>query len=349
MRLLITADPYLPVPPTYYGGIERVIALLVDGLVARGHEVTLLAHPDSCTTAELIPYGIPPHQGAMARAGELAQTGTAAWAARHAVDLVHSFGRLAALAPILPLRRLPKVQSYQRAVPWRGVTRAVRLAGSSLHFTACSSAMYAARPAGTGDWHTVHNAVDLTRYPAALAAEPDAPLMFLGRLERIKGVHHAIAIARGAGRRLVIAGNRVATPAAEAYFAGEIAPHVDGDAVAYVGEVDDEAKARWLGGAAALLMPIEWDEPFGIVMAEALACGTPVIGFARGSVPEVVVDARTGFLCRTPGEAIAAVARLAEIDRAACRDDASRRFSATALVDAYERVYAMALGQEHAA
>ncbi|MDP1569798.1 MAG: glycosyltransferase family 4 protein [Vicinamibacterales bacterium] len=348
MRLLITADPYLPVPPAYYGGIERVIALLVDGLVARGHEVTLLAHPGSRTPAELIPYGIPPHQGAMARTGELVQAAVVAWAARNTVDLVHSFGRLAALAPLLPRRRLPKVQSYQRAVPWRGVARAVRLAGPSVHFTACSSSMYAARPAGTGDWHTVYNAVDLTRYPVALAVEPDAPLMFLGRLERIKGVHHAIAIARGAGRRLVIAGNRVTTPEGEAYFDDEIAPHLD-DAVAYVGEVDDEAKARWLVGAAALLMPIEWEEPFGIVMAEALACGTPVIGFARGSVPEVVVDGRTGFVCRTPEEAIASVARLDRIDRAACRDDAARRFSATALIDAYERVYAAALSQEPAA
>jgi glycosyltransferase involved in cell wall biosynthesis len=162
-------------------------------------------------------------------------------------------------------------------------------------------------------------------------------------------VHHAIAIARGAGRRLVIAGNRVTTPEGEAYFEEEVAPHLDGDAVIHVGEVDDEAKARWLGCAAALLMPIEWEEPFGIVMAEALACGTPVIGFARGAVPEVVIDGRTGFVCRTPGEAVAAVARLAGINRAACRDDASRRFSSRALVDAYEHVYATALGGGHAA
>jgi glycosyltransferase involved in cell wall biosynthesis len=341
MRLLITADPYLPVPPTHYGGIERVIALLVDGLVARGHTVTLLAHPASRTSAALLPYGVPPHTGAVARVGELLQAARAAWSARD-LDLVHSFGRLAALAPILPMRFLPKVQSYQRAVSWPGVARAVRLAGSSLRLTACSSSMHEGRGSVTGTWHTVYNAVDTVRLVPSTAVDPDAPLVFLGRLEWIKGVHHAIAIARGAGRRLIIAGNRVRTKDGDAYFTSQIAPHLDDHFVTYVGEVDDEAKAQWLASAAALLMPIEWDEPFGIVMAEALACGTPVIGFGRGAVPEVVRHGTTGFVGGSVDDAVAAVGRLGEIDRAVCRADAEQRFSPGALVDAYLRVYAEA-------
>lgn len=339
MRLLITADPHLPVPPTHYGGIERVIALLVEGLLARGHEVVLLAHPDSRTGAELIPYGIAPRDGGMARAGELVQAALVAWMSRRSVDLVHSFGRLAALAPILPFRRLPKVQSYQRAVPWKGVARAVRLSSGSLQFAACSSSMYASRPAGTGTWHTVFNAVDVTRFTPAPAVADDAPLVFLGRLERIKGVHHAIAIARRTGRRLIIAGNRVASSEGETYFTEAVAPHLDDARVTYVGEVDDAQKVTWLSQSAALLMPIEWEEPFGIVMAEALACGTPVVGFRRGAVPEVVRHGATGYVCDDVDDAVDAVGRIAAIDRARCRQDAEARFSGQALVDAYERVY----------
>jgi glycosyltransferase involved in cell wall biosynthesis len=342
VRLLITADPYLPVPPSHYGGIERVVALLVAGLVARGHDVRLLAHADSRTAATLIPYTGTSWHGRWTRFTELTEAAMVAWASRHEVDLVHSFGRLAALAPILPIRRLPKVQSYQRAVPWKGVARATRLARGSVHFVACSSAMYAARPAGTGPWHTVFNAVDVARFAPALHVGTDAPLMFLGRLERIKGVHHAVAIARRAGRPLIVAGNRVSSPEGAAYFDREVAPHLDAGDVTFVGEVDDAAKGRWLAAAAALLMPIEWDEPFGIVMAEALACGTPVIGFGRGSVPEVVRDGETGFVCASVAEAAAAVRRLGEIDRARCRADAERRFSGEALADAYERVYEIA-------
>ena len=340
MRLVITADPYLPVPPRFYGGIERAIALLVDGLIERGHEVILIAHPDSTAGTHRAAYGVPPHTGLPVRMRELGQLASLVWSHRSRADLIHSFGRLAALAPVLPLRALPKVQTYQRPVPWRGVQRARTLAGDSLHFTGCSSALYNDAPPQDRDaWRTVYNAVDTTTYTAVLSVPADAPLMFLGRLEAIKGVHHAIAIARATGRRLIIAGNRVDHPEGRAYFADQIEPHL-GDRVEYVGEVDDERKNTLLGSATALLMPIEWDEPFGIVMIEALACGTPVIGFDRGAVAEVVRHAETGFVCRTSSEACAAVADLGKIVRARCREDVERRFSAAAMVDAYERVYA---------
>jgi glycosyltransferase involved in cell wall biosynthesis len=244
------------------------------------------------------------------------------------------------LAPILPLG-LPKLQSYQRAIPWAGVARASWLAGRSLVFTACSASLQASAPeAGTGRWHTVFNPVDTDRFAPAAQVAADAPLMFLGRLEAIKGVHDAIAIARAARRRLLIAGNRVTGEQGEAYFATAIAPAIDGHEVQYIGEVDDVEKARWLRQAAALLMPIHWEEPFGIVMAEALACGTPVIGYRRGSVPEVVRHGVTGFVCDDQAAAVAAVARLDELHRPACRADAETRFGVAPIVDAYERIYA---------
>jgi glycosyltransferase involved in cell wall biosynthesis len=342
VRIAITADPYLPVPPALYGGIERVVDMLVCGLVERGHEVTLFAHPASRTCGTLIGYGSPPHAGVRHRLAELCQLGGSLWRRRRAFDLVHSFGRLRALAPVLPLRSVPKIQSYQREVPWRGVRTAVLMAGDSLGFTGCSSSLYRDRSrmgAHAGRWRTVFNGVDPRKYRAMASVAADAPLAFLGRVEPIKGAHHAIRIARAAGRRHVLAGTRAAAGPAADYFDREIAPHVDGAAVRYVGPVDDARKDALLGAAAALLMPVDWEEPFGLVMAEALACGTPVIGFARGSVPEVVRDGVNGYVCAGVEEAVAAVARIGRLDRTAIRADFESRFSSGAVVDAYERLY----------
>jgi glycosyltransferase involved in cell wall biosynthesis len=337
LRIALTADPYLPVPPRLYGGIERVVDFLARGLAERGHEVTLFAHPASDTAGELVAYGAPPHSSRRQRLTELWQVGFGLWRRRQQLDLVHSFGRLAALLPVLPFRGLAKIQSYQRdEIPWRSVERATSLAGNSLRFTACAAHLFGNPPAGR--WQAVFNGVELASYPFAAEVPPSAPLVFLGRIEAIKGVHHAIAIARGTSRDLVIAGNRVPGEA-DQYFRREVEPHLDGQRVRYVGPVDDTQKAQLLGTAAALLMPIEWEEPFGIVMAEAMACGTPVIAFARGSVPEVVRAGVNGFACLDVREAMDAVGRLSEIDRTAVRRDCEARFSSTAIIDAYEAIY----------
>jgi glycosyltransferase involved in cell wall biosynthesis len=348
LRILVTADPYIPVPPSFYGGIERVVDSLVCGLQERGHEVTLLAHPESRTAGRLIPYGSPPHFGALPRATELWQAGSALWAHRSQVDLVHSFGRLAALVPLLPLRRLLKIQSYHRPeVPWRSVAIAGALAGASLSFTSCSASVLRRRPPGAnhaGRWRAIFNGIALSRYRFVEAVSMDAPLVFLGKIEPMKGVHDAIAIAKIAERRLVIAGTRAkAGPDAE-YFEREIAPHIDGRQVSFVGPVDDTQKSDLLGGACALVFPTHWEETFGLVMIEAMACGTPVVGFARGAVPEVVRDEVNGYLCRSVDEAVAAVKRLDLIDRAAVRADCEARFSDAGMVSAYERLYGEMVG-----
>jgi glycosyltransferase involved in cell wall biosynthesis len=341
VHVAITVDPYLPVPPRLYGGIERVVDVLVRELISRGHRVTLFAHPDSRTGAELRPYGAPPHLSLRHRLRELAQVGGGLASLRSSVDVVHSFGRLAALWPILPLRQVPKIQSYQREVPWRGVRRAAAVAGGSLIFTGCSTSLY--RPEGArptaGEWRTVFNMVDTHRYVATATVAGDAPLVFLGRLERIKGPHHAIAIARRAGRPLVLAGNLVTDGPDPRFFDDEVRPHVDGVDVRYVGPVTDEQKNELLGTAAALLMPIEWDEPFGIVMAESFACGTPVIGFGRGSLPEVVRDGVSGFVCQTIDQAADAVRQLAALDRRAIRRDCESRFGPDPITSQYEQLY----------
>jgi glycosyltransferase involved in cell wall biosynthesis len=190
-----------------------------------------------------------------------------------------------------------------------------------------------------GSWTTIPNGVDLNAYTFVPEVLPDAPLVFLGRIERIKGAHHAIEIAKAAGRRLVIAGNIVRSGPDGSYFDEEIAPGIDGDRVRYVGSVDDRQKNELLGRAAALLMPIEWEEPFGIVMIESMACGTPVIAFARGSVPEVVRQGRNGFICSNVREAVIAVGELGRVKRAEVRRDAEERFSTWIIVSAYEALY----------
>ncbi|HVD61979.1 MAG TPA: glycosyltransferase [Gemmatimonadaceae bacterium] len=341
MRIAITVDPIIPVPPRFYGGIERIVDFLTRGLVARGYDVSLLAHPDSDTGGKLIPYGTPPHFGARARVDELRAVGQTLYAMRNDVDVIHSFGRLAALVPVLPLRRIAKIQSYQRRlVPWRSVRIATALGGKSMLFTACSTSVYGGNNAPAGRWVTVFNGVELSRYTFRDSVAADAPLVFLGRLERIKGVHNAIEIARQSGRKLIIAGNRVDAPDDPKYFENEIVPALKSGDVEYIGAVDDMQKDAILGGAAALLMPIEWDEPFGIVMAEALACGTPVIGFARGSVPEVIRDGVTGFVVKDVSSAVDSVRNIGRLSRKDARDDCENRFSDVAIVSEYEKLYA---------
>jgi glycosyltransferase involved in cell wall biosynthesis len=336
VRIAVTVDPYIPVPPVLYGGIERVVHLAVRGLVARGHDVTLFAHPDSDAGAPLVPYGVPPHTGSYARTKELWQLGSQLVGRRNAFDVVVSWGRLAALTPILPLRSLPKIQRYCRnLVPWQSVRRAVRLAGRSISFAGASASVYDEWPQHGdrgGRWFTLYDAIDPAAYELQTTVDAEAPLAFLGRLERIKGAHTAIAIAQRARRRLVIAGNRANDGPEAAYFNEAIAPHLDGEQIRYIGPVDDRAKNQLLRSAAALLFPIAWKEAFGVVMAEAMACGTPVIAYPCGSVPEVVRNGINGFIVSDVEEAAVAVSRLAAIDRSAVRADCEARFSDSVMV-----------------
>jgi glycosyltransferase involved in cell wall biosynthesis len=163
--------------------------------------------------------------------------------------------------------------------------------------------------------------------------------VFLGRLDRIKGVHHAITVAQRLRRRLIIAGNISPLAHEQAYFDDEVKPRIDGELVTYIGPVGDAAKQELLGGAAAMLMPIEWEEPFPVVLPESMLCGTPLIAFRRGGVPEGIDHGRTGFLCDTVDEMTALVARLPEIDRAVVRAEAERRFSDAAIAGEYEQLY----------
>jgi len=333
MKIAITADPELPVPPRLYGGIERVIDMLVRGLVARGHDVTLFAHPDSDVPCKLVPYG-------GASSGTRSDTLRNMLTISRAVigsgfDVVHSFGRIAYLLPLLPLS-IPKLMTYQREVTPASVAWGHRLSRGTLHFSAISRWMMA-DVKHLANWHLVYNGVPMHVYDFVPTVEEDAPLVFLGRIEHIKGTHLAIEIAQRTRRQLVIAGN--IHPSQQAYFDEQVKPHLDGDRITYIGPVDDQQKNALLGSAAAFLMPILWEEPFGIVMAEALACGTPVLGLRRGAVPEVVEDNVSGFVRNDVDALVEAVAHLDELERGASRARAATVFSDSAVVDEYLSTY----------
>jgi glycosyltransferase involved in cell wall biosynthesis len=333
LHIALTADPELPVPPRLYGGIERVVDILARGLVERGHEVTLFAHPDSASAGDLVAW---PGRSSRSRADTARNAAVLARETlRRRIDIVHSFSRIAYLSALLPLS-VPKVMSYQRAISPRTTRLGHGISRGTLSFTAISHWMMQ-HVSSIGRWDMVPNGVDLAAYDFVSNVPADAPLVFLGRIEEIKGPHLAIDIARKSGRRLVIAGN--IPDDKRTWVDAHVMPHVDGQQITYVGPVDDKQKNQLLGQAAALLMPILWDEPFGIVMAEALACGTPVLGLARGAVPEVVKDGVTGYVRGTAEELVASMGHIQQIDRAACRNRVEALYSKDAIVEGYLAVY----------
>jgi len=332
-------DPLIPVPPRHYGGIERVVADLADELVLRGHAVTLWAAPGSQTDGTLEPFG---QEGEWTRWSNARNTMvvTSRFLRRsHSYDLVHNFGRLAYLTSLFS-RDVPKVQTYMRRVNPQNMRRATSLGARRMHYTAVSAAIRDTGKPGGGDWSVIYNCASPERYTCRTDVNPtSAPLVFLGRLERCKGAHSAIEVARRLNRRLIIAGNVSTLPEEREYFHAEIEPAIDDSLVSYVGPVDDRQKDALLGSAAALLLPIEWEEPFPVVLPEALLCGTPVVAFRRGGVPEGIDHGRTGFICDTVDDMTVAIGRLAEIDRATCRGEGERRFSTEAIVNDYEQLY----------
>lgn len=333
MHIAITADPELPVPPKHYGGIERIVDMLARGLVARGQDVTLFAHRDSASAGRLVPW---PGASSLSTADTMRNSTTLTrWTLRNRVDIVHSFSRIAYLTPILPMA-LPKLMTYQRAISPRTVQLGYRLSHGTLAFTAISEWMMQAVK-HIGRWTMIPNGVLLDAYEFRPNVAPDAPLVFLGRIEEIKGPHLAIDIALRTGRRLIIAGN--IPDEKRNWVEAHVLSQVDGDRVRYIGPVDDEQKNALLGNAAAFLMPILWEEPFGIVMAEAMACGTPVLGLSRGAVPEVVEHGVTGFVESDIDGLVAAVNHLPSLDRGACRARVEHLYSDTAVVNGYLTTY----------
>ena len=339
MRIAQVAPLYESVPPRLYGGTERVVSWLADELVQRGHEVTLFASGDSRTHARLVsawPRALrldPAQPDPFAlHTLELAQ----AFSRADDFDVVHChvdylafpYGRLVSTPVVhtlhgrLDLRPLIHVLTELREVPLVSISDSQRepLAGLDLNWVA-----------------TVHHGLPMRDVPAATTASDGRYLVFLGRMSAEKRPDLAIAVAKRAGLPLIMAA-KVDRPDRE-YFEREIRPQLGHPLIEYIGEVSDAEKWRLLGDALALLFPIDWPEPFGLAMIEALACGTPVVARPCGAVPEIVRDGEVGFLADTVDELVAAVKRVDVIDRARCRRWAEAQFSVGVMADHYESVY----------
>jgi glycosyltransferase involved in cell wall biosynthesis len=215
-----------------------------------------------------------------------------------------------------------------------------------MHYAVCAEHMMSQLPAHTdrSKWHRIYNPINIrscTFQETPAAAEPY--LVFLSRMCIAKGPHHAIAVAKKTGRRLVLAGNVQATD--QSYFDEAVKPHIDGKQISYIGPVNDDQKRELLGNADAMLFPITWEEPFGLVVGESLACGTPVLAFKRGAMPELIEDGRTGILCDTEEEMCAAVEKIPTLDRKECRILVESRFSPEIIAVEFERVYREMLNQ----
>lgn len=337
LRVAIVAPLAEAVPPPLYGGTERVVSLLTEELVRRGHDVTLFASGDSRTSAELvassdralrtdpavtdyIAYGMTELAEVARRSGDF--------------DLIHNHLDYLAF-PTARLITTPTLTTTHGRLDLPEVRRVYReFPEQCLVAVSDDQRSYLPRAAWV---ETVHNAVDLDHYH--LQPTPGDYLVFLGRISPEKRPDRAIRIARDVGMKLIIAAK--IDPVDGEYWASAIEPLVRANAglVEYIGEVDERGKNQLLGGAWAYLFPIDWPEPFGLTMAESMATGTPVVAFNAGSVPEVVQDGVTGFICNTVDEMVTAVGRVGSIDRAACRARVEERFSATAMTDGYERAY----------
>ncbi|WP_199141653.1 glycosyltransferase [Pedobacter sp. ASV12] len=333
MRIAITADPYIPVPPINYGGIERIIHFLVEGLAQHGHEVILVAHKDSKVSVAHLPY-------TTSAAGTVAQFKniyTLSRLKKWKPDVIHSFSRLAYLLPFLK-SGIPKLMSYQREPTLTQIQKAVKIARKgTLAFTGCSNYI-ANQISPYAKAFTVYNGVDLQIYDYSPSVPTDAPLVFLGRIEPIKGTHTAVKAALATHKNLIIAGN--IPPAHQNYFNEMVKPYL-GSQISYIGPVNDHEKNELLGAAGAFLMPIAWNEPFGIVMAEALACGTPVIGYPRGAVNEVVKHGVNGYIANGFEELCQYINQWDRLSRAAARESAVENYSSDKIISDYLKIYQM--------
>ena len=322
-------------PPQHYGPWEQFASLLTEGLVAAGHHVTLFATADSITTASLYAtaaHGWSDDATIDAKVAECLHIASVFERAGE-FDVIHNgfdflpltYSGLVTTPVVTTIhgfsseKIVPVYERYDATTTYVSISDADR--HPNLHYAA-----------------TIHHGIEIDRF--AIHSSPGEHLLFFGRIHPDKGTAHAIEVARRCGRRLDIAG----IVQDEGYFRDEVAPHVDGEHVRYLGPIGAAVRAEVLGSAYALLHLIDFDEPFGYSVVEAMACGTPVIATARGSMGELIANGVTGFLVDDIESAVAAVAAARELDRGRIADLAAERFTVAAMVDKYVKVYRDVIG-----
>ncbi len=341
LRIAMVGTPWHSMPPGGYGGIESMTADLVDGLVDLGHDVTLIGvGPNGTKAQRMFPtYESPQFARMQERWPEITHVAyTQKILADLQVDVVHDHS---AAGPLLAAgRRVPTVVTAHG--PLEGpigtdrddIARFYRLMSGYASFVAISDAQRHLGPDMT--WAgTVHNAVRVEEFPFQERKEDF--VMFLGKMYPYKGAHLAIEAARAAGVRLVLAG-RCVEEEEKAYWDAEIAPRM-GDDVEWIGELNTDRKLDYMKRAQAFLFPVIWPEPFGLVMTEAMACGTPVVALRNGSVPEIVADGVSGIICDDPSELPDAIHAATALSPAACRRHVESHFDTATMARGYEAVY----------
>lgn len=333
LRVGLIAPPWVTVPPSVYGGTELVLDVLARGLAGAGCDVRLFTTGDStCPVPREWLY--PDALGTTAPLRAELPHIERAYASFAGLDVIHDHTLSGPLRTSAPTTATPVVTTlHGELLP----DLRPRYAGAAKRGVAIIAISHAQRRSAreVPVDAVIHHGIDVDAMP--LGSGDGDYVLFLGRMSPDKGAHRAITAARAAGRRIVLAA-KMWEPEEHRYFVECVEPLLGPDAT-YVGEVGPAAKRDLLCGAAALLNPIRWPEPFGLVMIEALACGTPVLAFAEGSAPEIVEHGRTGFLCRDEGDMARHLAHLDRLDRAACRASASSRFSAQRMVADHLSLY----------
>jgi glycosyltransferase involved in cell wall biosynthesis len=339
LRIAMLAPPWISVPAPGYGGVEAVVSTLTEALVGRGHDVTLFCAPGSVSSASVVTllkeshpdeierslYEVD-HVGQVFDQIDLADNG-------EQFDVIHDHCGFTGLAMAGRIDT-PLVHTlHGQFTPETAAFYARH--GHKGTLVGISRAQLSSAPPGLGLISSIPNPIDLRAWP--LQERKGDYLLWVGRMNPEKGQHRAIAAARAVDVPLVLAG--VIQPGQQAFFDREVATHIDGTRVRFVGEVGGSVKQSLFASARGLLMPIRWDEPFGMVMVEALACGTPVIAFAEGAARELVVDGSTGFLVEDEHAMADAIGYLPRIRARDCREWVRRHCDREVVAAAYERVY----------
>lgn len=336
MRIAQIAPVWERVPPKMYGGIEVVVYLLTEELIRRGHDVTLFATGDSITNAQLVSsYDIPPPRDLLVSRNpvpDLVHTGKAFKLAGQ-FDVVHNHTGFPGIVlgsfidkPVLDTLHnrfsednIVFYEAYKDAVFYNSISLSQRKSGPDLNYVG-----------------NVYNAVDTDSYQ--FSRQKEDYFVHISRISPDKGTDIAIDVALKAGVRLVIAG-KIDPGKDTLYYKEKIAPKVDGKQIIYKGEVSEEEKRILFRGALGFIFPLRWAEPFGLVMAEAMASGTPVIAYPLGSVPEIVQHGRTGFVVSSFEEMVEAIGNIGNIDPYDCRKRAVEEFGVSKMADKYEKLY----------
>jgi glycosyltransferase involved in cell wall biosynthesis len=343
LRIAMLAPPWISVPSSGYGGVESVVSTLTEALARSGQDVTLFCAPGSVSRATVVPLLETSHpdeiERALFEADHVAQAFDRIDLARRTepFDVIHDHCGFTALA-LANRMQTPLVHTLHG--PFTTDTAAFYAHhGHKGTLVGISQAQMASAPSGMQSLDPIPNPIDLRAWP--LQERKGDYLLWIGRIRPEKGPQRAIAAARAVDVPLVLAG--VIQPGQQAFFDSEIAPHIDGDRVRFVGEVGGSAKQSLFAHARGLLMPIRWDEPFGMVVVEALACGTPVIAFPEGAIPELIVEGKTGFLVKDERAMADAIGRLPRIAARDCRAWVAEHCDGDVVAAAYESIYRSAM------